>query len=66
MELTLMLAAWMLNIGDYVKSGEPEAQFHYNDQSLIKEAEDLLRSGLKIGPREIATRPLVLEVFMWL
>jgi pyrimidine-nucleoside phosphorylase len=51
-------------VGDYVKAGEPVVQFHYNDENLLKDAEDAFRSGLDIGSRETATRPLVLGVVM--
>ena len=51
-------------VGDYVKVGEPVAQFHYNDEDLLKDAEDAFRSGLEIGLRETARRPLVLGVVM--
>jgi pyrimidine-nucleoside phosphorylase len=51
-------------VGDYVKAGEPVAQFHYNNEDLLKDAEDAFRSGLEIGPRETATRPLVLGIVM--
>jgi pyrimidine-nucleoside phosphorylase len=51
-------------VGDYVKAGEPVAQFHYNNDGPIKDAEYAFRSGLEIGLRETATSPLVLGIVM--
>jgi pyrimidine-nucleoside phosphorylase len=49
-------------VGDEVRSGELLAMFHLNDEGLYDEAEEIFRSGLELGKREVAKRPLVLEV----
>jgi|Deesub1362A_J573_1020465.scaffolds.fasta_scaffold00013_195 pyrimidine-nucleoside phosphorylase len=51
-------------VGEYVKAGEPIAMFYYNDENLFKDAEEVFRSGLEIGDREIAKRKLIHEVIM--
>lgn len=51
-------------IGKKVSSGEPLAMLHYNDDTRLKDALDIFNSGVDIGDREIAKRPLVYEVVM--
>jgi pyrimidine-nucleoside phosphorylase len=51
-------------IGDVVKKGEPIALLHYNDDSRLKEAEEVFLSGVEITDREPAKTPLILDVVM--
>lgn len=48
--------------GDFVRKGEPVAMFHFRDEALFKLAEEAFLSGLEIGRRETAKRPLLWEV----
>jgi pyrimidine-nucleoside phosphorylase len=48
--------------GDQVRAGEPVAMFHLDDEKLFREAEEVFLSGLEIGDRDAAVRPLVLDV----
>jgi pyrimidine-nucleoside phosphorylase len=36
-------------VGDFVSPDEPVAMFHYNDETYIKEAEEIFLSGIKVG-----------------
>jgi thymidine phosphorylase len=45
-----------------VEAGEPVAMFHFNDSKRANDAEEAFRSGLEIGDRDVAKRPLVLDV----
>lgn len=49
-------------VGDTVEKGEPVAMLHFNEGAGLKDAEEVFRAGLEIGPRDTAKRPLVLEV----
>lgn len=49
-------------VGDKVEAGEPVAMFHFNDSKRANEAEEAFRLGLEIGDRDVAKRPLVLDV----
>ncbi len=49
-------------VGDTVEAGEPVAMFHFNDSKRANDAEEAFRSGLEIGDRDTAKRPLVLDV----
>lgn len=48
--------------GDYVEKGQQIAMFYCNDDSRIKEAEEVFMSGLEIGKERIEKRELVIEV----
>ena len=48
--------------GDSVEADDIIAMFHYNDDSNIKQAEEVFRSGLKIGTRDRALPKLIREV----
>ncbi|MDP2167872.1 MAG: thymidine phosphorylase [Thermodesulfovibrionales bacterium] len=50
--------------GDYVKAGETVAILHYNNDCSLKDAEEVFRSGLEIGAREVAKRPLIMDVII--
>jgi pyrimidine-nucleoside phosphorylase len=50
--------------GDEVSAGEPIALLHMDDEARYREAEEAFLSGLEIGDRDIARRPLVLDVVM--
>lgn len=49
-------------IGDYVKPDDQIAMLYCNDDSLIKDAEEVFRSGIKIGTEKIQRKEIVLEV----
>lgn len=52
-------------VGDLARHGEgPFALLHYNDDTGLKEAEDIFLGGIELGPREPARRRPVLEVVM--
>ncbi len=48
--------------GDYVEKGQQIAMFYCNDDSRIKEAEEVFMSGLEIGKERIEKKELVIEV----
>lgn len=48
-------------VGDYVKEGDQIAMLHYNDDSGLKDAEELFVSSLEIGERDVVKPPVVLE-----
>jgi pyrimidine-nucleoside phosphorylase/thymidine phosphorylase len=50
--------------GDYVKSGEPLAMFHYGELAKLDEATEAFLSGVEIGPDEPSIRKLIHEVVM--
>jgi pyrimidine-nucleoside phosphorylase len=51
-------------VGDIVEQGEPVAMFHCNDSQALPDAVEVFLSGLEIGGREKAPRPLVHEVIL--
>lgn len=51
-------------LGDYVTVGEMIAMFHYNDEAVFKDAEEVFRTGIEIGHLLPSKRPLVLDVIM--
>lgn len=51
-------------IGDFVRSGDPVAILHYNDDSGLKDAEEVFRLGLEIGDRDVARPTLIFEAVM--
>jgi pyrimidine-nucleoside phosphorylase len=51
-------------VGEEVEEGDSVAMFHLNDEGLFKEAEEIFLSGLEIGERDPALKPLVLDVIM--
>lgn len=48
--------------GDYIEKGQQIAMFYCNDDSRIKEAEEVFMSGLEIGRERIEKKELVIEV----
>jgi pyrimidine-nucleoside phosphorylase/thymidine phosphorylase len=51
-------------VGDRVEEGEPLAMFHYSDEKRLREAEEAFTDGLRIGYRDPARRPLIIDVVM--
>lgn len=49
-------------VGDYITPGDQIAMFYCNDESLIKDAEEVFRSGIEIGGEKIEKKERVLEV----
>ncbi|MFN3396688.1 MAG: thymidine phosphorylase [Thermodesulfovibrionales bacterium] len=49
-------------IGDYVKPNDQIAMLYCNDDSLLKDAEEVFRSGIEIGTEKIQRKEIVLEV----
>lgn len=48
--------------GDYVEKGQQVAMFYTNDDSRIKEAEEVFMLGLEIGRERIEKKELIIEV----
>jgi pyrimidine-nucleoside phosphorylase len=51
-------------VGDTVEKGEPVAMLHYSDSRALTDAVEVFLSGVEIGDREKAPRPLVHEVIL--
>ncbi len=51
-------------VGDYIKNDEPVAIFHYNDDSRLKEAEELFLSGIQTGEIPPDKRPVIIDVVL--
>ncbi|MFN3479456.1 MAG: thymidine phosphorylase [Thermodesulfovibrionales bacterium] len=48
-------------VGDFVTPGDQIAMFYCSDESLIKDAEEVFRSGIEIGTEKIQRKEIVLE-----
>ncbi|MBT9536711.1 MAG: thymidine phosphorylase, partial [Nitrospirae bacterium] len=48
--------------GDYTTPDEPVAMFHYNDETHIKEAEEVFLSGIQAGEIPPDKRPVIIDV----
>ena len=48
--------------GDYITPDEPIAMFHYNDETHIKEAEEVFLSGIQAGEIPPDKRPVIIDV----
>ncbi|MEK7267469.1 MAG: thymidine phosphorylase, partial [Nitrospirota bacterium] len=48
--------------GDYTTPDEPVAIFHYNDETHIKEAEEVFLSGIQAGEIPPDKRPVIIDV----
>jgi thymidine phosphorylase len=51
-------------VGDTVEKGEPVAMLHTSDSRALPDAAETFLSGMEIGDREKAPRPLVHEVII--
>jgi thymidine phosphorylase len=48
--------------GDYITPDEPVAMFHYNDETHIKEAEEIFISGIQVGDIPPDKKPVIIDV----
>jgi len=48
--------------GDYITPDEPVAIFHYNDETSVKEAEEVFLSGIQTGEIPPDKRPVIIDV----
>ncbi|MBI3378458.1 MAG: thymidine phosphorylase [Nitrospirae bacterium] len=48
--------------GDYITPDEPIAMFHYNDETHLKEAEEVFLSGIQAGEIPPDKRPVIIDV----
>lgn len=49
-------------VGDYITPGDQIAMFYSSDESRLKDAEEVFRSGIEIGMEKIQKKEIVLEV----
>ncbi|MEK6651370.1 MAG: thymidine phosphorylase [Nitrospirota bacterium] len=51
-------------VGDFVNTDEPVAMFHYNDETCVKEAEDLFLSGIQVGEIPPDKTAIIIDVII--
>lgn len=51
-------------VGDYIKNDEPVAIFHYNDETHLKEAEEIFLSGIQTGEIPPDKKPVIIDVVL--
>ncbi len=51
-------------VGDYITPDEPVAIFHYNDESRLKDAEEVFFSGVQLSEIPPDRKAIIIEVIL--